>query len=161
MIAEQAPPSGRSWLLWLPAAAWAVVIFGFSSLHGSQVPGRFAVEGHLGEYFVFGALLALPLLGRRRGRGLIVAVLLAGLIASAYGVTDEFHQRFVPGRTPDPMDWADDTAGALAGAASAAVVVWVVRRRRERRAASAASASDAAGRVDPDRTGGDGDTADG
>lgn len=139
MIAERAAPARRRWLLWLPAAAWALVIFGFSSLHGSQVPGGLAVEGHLGGYFVFGALLALPMLARRGGRGLVTVVLLATLMASAYGVTDEFHQHFVPGRTPDPVDWADDTAGALAGATTAAAVAWAVRRTRSRSAATAAA----------------------
>ena len=145
MIAQPARYARRRWLLWLPPAVWAVVIFGFSSLHGSQVPGGFAVQGHLGEYLVFGALLVLPLLAspllaRRRGRGLATAVLLATFIASAYGITDEIHQRFVPGRTPDVMDWAADTAGALAGAATAAVVVSASRRSRERRAAGTARA---------------------
>jgi VanZ family protein len=40
---------------------------------------------------------------------------IALLIASAYAVTDEYHQSFVPMRVPDPADWALDTLGALAG----------------------------------------------
>jgi VanZ family protein len=137
MIAERVGSARRVGLLWLPAVAWAVVIFGFSSLRASQVPSGLSVQGHVGEYFIFGALLTLPLLRVWRGRksGFLVAVLLATVIASAYGVTDELHQKFVPGRTPDPVDWADDTAGAAAGAATAAVVAWAVRRTRERRAA--------------------------
>ena len=39
------------------------------------------------------------------------------LLASAYAVTDEFHQTFVPGRHGTPVDWAIDTAGALLGLA--------------------------------------------
>jgi hypothetical protein len=38
----------------------------------------------------------------------------AFLFTSAYGIFDEFHQYFVPGRTPDPFDWMADCAGALA-----------------------------------------------
>ena len=33
-----------------------------------------------------------------------------------YGVTDEFHQHFVPMRTPDVADWGMDTIGATTGA---------------------------------------------
>jgi VanZ family protein len=35
------------------------------------------------------------------------------VFASLYGVSDEFHQYFVPGRTPDIGDICADAAGAL------------------------------------------------
>jgi VanZ family protein len=35
----------------------------------------------------------------------------------AYGISDEWHQSFVPGRHADPWDVAKDAAGALAGVA--------------------------------------------
>ncbi len=38
--------------------------------------------------------------------------LLAVLIVSAFGVTDEWHQSFVPGRDCDVFDWLADTLGA-------------------------------------------------
>jgi VanZ family protein len=38
------------------------------------------------------------------------------VLASAYGITDELHQAFVPLRMPDPMDWLVDTVGAAVGA---------------------------------------------
>jgi VanZ family protein len=31
-----------------------------------------------------------------------------------YGASDEFHQRFVPGRTADVLDWLADSLGACA-----------------------------------------------
>ena len=34
-------------------------------------------------------------------------------LASLYGVSDEVHQRFVPGRSADVTDWLADTLGAL------------------------------------------------
>jgi len=37
---------------------------------------------------------------------------LAVLIVSAFGVTDEWHQSFVPGRSCDVFDWLADTTGA-------------------------------------------------
>lgn len=52
-------------------------------------------------------------------------LLLALLVAVAYGGLDELHQRAVPGRTPDPMDVAADGLGA---GAAVAVIAW--RRRR-------------------------------
>lgn len=37
----------------------------------------------------------------------------AWLFASLYGITDELHQYFVPGRSSDILDWVADTTGAL------------------------------------------------
>ncbi len=71
--------------------------------------------GHFTEYLIFGALLfnALRLhLGAHRA----LTVVLAGIIASLYGATDELHQAFVPERSCDPADWAVDTIAAFAGA---------------------------------------------
>ena len=113
---------------WLPPVIWAGVIFMGSSIPGSSIPGRIPSEaGHLGEYFVLGILLYLALrvdLPPRR------ALLLAVAIASAYGVTDEFHQRFVVMRTPDIYDWALDTIGAAAGAGVAHLATEVRASRR-------------------------------
>jgi len=35
------------------------------------------------------------------------------LFTSLYGITDEVHQYFVPGRSSDILDWVADTIGAL------------------------------------------------
>ena len=47
------------------------------------------------------------------------AVLLAFVLASAYAITDEFHQTFVEGRHGTPVDWLIDSAGAGARGAPA------------------------------------------
>jgi VanZ family protein len=46
-------------------------------------------------------------------------VLLAIVLAIAYGVSDEFHQRFVPGRSSDVYDVLADAEGAAAAALGA------------------------------------------
>lgn len=40
----------------------------------------------------------------------------AAIFAAVYGLSDEVHQAFVPGRTADIWDLAADAAGAIAGA---------------------------------------------
>jgi VanZ family protein len=68
-------------------------------------------------YCILGWLIAAAL---RRAHRLTLpkTALLAMLIASGYGVTDEFHQRFVPNRTCDVVDWVADTLGSSAGLAA-------------------------------------------
>jgi VanZ family protein len=48
------------------------------------------------------------------------AVMVAIVISSAYGYSDEWHQRFVPNRSYDLWDWAADTTGAVL----AALLAW-------------------------------------
>ena len=69
--------------------------------------------GHFVEYFIFGLLLINAL---RLHMPLSRALLCAIIIGSAYGVTDEFHQYFVPDRSCDPLDWLVDTIAVSAGA---------------------------------------------
>jgi VanZ family protein len=120
-----------SYPLWVACVAWAGVIFWFSSRSGSQIPGRFSELGHFGEYFIFGALLywALRLSGRRD-----IAAAAALIVASLYGMSDEFHQHFVPTRTPDVMDWGVDTLGAACGILIAATTLALTKRVRGRHA---------------------------
>jgi VanZ family protein len=119
----------RAWVRWGAVALWAGVIFGFSSLHGSQVPGRFGPAAHFIEYAVLGGLLfAAVSPGRDYQRSVLVAIALASL----YAVSDEFHQSFVPLRTPDPVDWLVDTVGATVGALAAAAALRRARINAER-----------------------------
>jgi VanZ family protein len=52
--------------------------------------------------------------------------------AALYGVTDEFHQRFVAGRTSDPFDLAFDILGGLLGGALYLIVTHYVARFRSK-----------------------------
>jgi len=102
------------------------VIFAFSSTPGSALPGGYSVQAHLIEY----AILAVALYAALRvdlppARAAVLAIALA----SAYGISDEWHQSFVPLRTPDPMDWLLDTTGATVGVLAALAVERYARRR--------------------------------
>jgi len=112
---------------WSAVVLWAAAIFAASAMPGSNLPGGYSVQAHLIEYFVLSALLYLALSVDRDRRS---AILLAIVLASAYGISDEFHQSFVPMRTPDTIDWLTDTLGAAAGALTAAWVVAAAAKRR-------------------------------
>lgn len=116
-------------LRWLAVLAWAAVIFVVSARPGSALPpGQYAAVAHFTEYAVLASLLVWALAFELPAGGGLIA--LAIVTASVYGISDEIHQYFVPGRTPDVADWGVDTLGALAGAA---LIVWMMRRRARAR----------------------------
>ncbi len=135
---------------WLPLIAWIAVIFTastdvFSAQHTGSVieaiisvivghplpseqfePLHFAIRklAHLTEYAILGALAFRAL--RRDEEGWDRRWAMAAIaIALAVAASDEYHQNFVPSRTPSPVDVAIDTVGA----AIAQAVIW----RRVRR----------------------------
>jgi len=80
---------------------------------------------HFGLYFLLGFGLS-GIVGRRKGVPAALAVIVLG---GLYAVSDEFHQRFSQGRSPNGWDVALDTCGVAAGWA----VSEVLRRWKERR----------------------------
>jgi VanZ family protein len=109
----------RSLRCWLPTAVWAATLFFLSSRSSLPqiAPGisNFDKIEHLGAYALLG-LLVMEALFRTGTRTLPKAALLAILITSAYGASDEFHQRFVPNRSCDVSDWTADTIGGCLAA---------------------------------------------
>ncbi len=103
--------------------------------------------GHFCEYRVLGAALTNALRFHLRPEGAAGAALVAKPIdalskwapaiacalSSVYGVTDEFHQIFTPGRSCDPADWAVDTIAAAIGAIVCYLILKAMRKRRENR----------------------------
>jgi VanZ family protein len=58
--------------------------------------------------------------------------LLIVLVSSLYGVIDEVHQFYVPGRNCNVWDWMADTIGAFLGAGAAMLLGrWVFRKRKD------------------------------
>lgn len=126
----------RRMLRTLPAVAWMAVIFALS--HRSDLPDVgglssdvTSVAGHLLAYAVLAALVWWgPCAGLDPRRRLVVAA----AVAVAYGVTDEWHQSFVPGRRPDAVDVLTDAVGAVLGLVAAVRLDRWASRARVRRA---------------------------
>jgi VanZ family protein len=85
---------------------------------------------HVMEYGGLALLTCRALVGEGIGRS--TALLLALVISSLYGITDEWHEAFVPSRNPDVLDWLSDSIGSALGAA-AYLRVTDFRPARERR----------------------------
>lgn len=116
--------------LWLPVVVYMGVLFGLSSL--SEVPSLPGdTDNHLVHFMAYAGLGIVTLRAVAGGewKG-VTAAAVAGavLISSLYGVSDEYHQRFVPGRSFDVFDMLADALGSLA--ATCAVWAWVIIERR-------------------------------
>lgn len=125
--------------LWGPVVGLMLAIFVLSSQSSlPQPPGSISDKvAHALAYGVLGALWYRALAGGRASGLTLRRGLIAVLGATAYGVTDELHQSFVPGRT---MELADLRADAL-GALTAAIVLGacgIILRHRQGRALSGA-----------------------
>jgi VanZ family protein len=107
--------SARRWLL---VIVWAGVIFFLSSRPQDEFPdlGLLNELAALVAHFVVYAVLMLFLQRALRHDNAVSAgrALAVGLaLIAAYALSDEYHQAFVPGRYPDPLDWLADMTGAL------------------------------------------------
>jgi len=104
---------------WAPSIAWSAVILVATSLPGSTFPSVSSVPGadkvvHGVMYGVLGFLVTRALdIGRAPGWGGRVSGGLAAI--AAFGALDEWHQRWIPGRGADSLDWGADVAGAAFG----------------------------------------------
>jgi VanZ family protein len=113
-------------LAWLPAVAWAGLIFFLSAqpdetLEKLGLQGQLlSIGGHLVVYFVLMVLLvvALRLSSNLPSRQVYI---LSFLIVALYGLSDEYHQSFVPGRTATIADWFVDLIGAA--------IAWIILLR--------------------------------
>lgn len=107
---------------WIPVGFWMLTIFYLSSQSAPPSPPGpsdelYAVIGHLFAYGVLAVLMSLAVSGLRRPDRRTMTLAVA--VATTYGVTDEIHQSFVPGRHADPLDLLADFVGA-----TVAVITW-------------------------------------
>ena len=110
------PRVGRAWR-WFAVALWMGVIFYVSAQpdlpHQPEATTDVILKklGHLAEYGILAGLVLWALVqdgdsSRRR------AILGAFAFAALYALSDEIHQRFVPGRDSQRLDVAFDLVGA-------------------------------------------------
>jgi len=112
-----------------PAIAWAVLLFALSSIPDLAAPMQvFSWDDkihHAAAYTPLGFLLLRGIAGKNvcRRQDWWLAIIVGAL----YGVSDEIHQYFVPGRF---MDWTDALADAV-GVALGSGIFYKWRARRQ------------------------------
>lgn len=116
------------------------LVAGATALFGREVD--VSPVGHFTEYLLLGGAFANALrftpwtIFERNATahpagmlGDFPSPLVALILSSLYGISDEFHQIFTPGRSCDPMDWLVDTCAAAIGAA----IVWTLLKKHSSR----------------------------
>ena len=129
------PKLGVYLSLWLPPIAWMGLIFLLSSLPVKAIPEAppwSYVLAHFTEFFVLAALMLRAINGGLGQRAGLLTVAVAFALTIAYGMLDELHQAFVPGRVPDFFDICVDATGAAAACLLLAAVLLVVHGRGRR-----------------------------
>lgn len=96
---------------------WLLLLIGTSlptdNLPSVAISDKFK---HFGAFFGLSILLALTLHYQNKFLLLKKYFLAAALIiTSFYGLLDEIHQSFIPGRYNEFLDWVADSLGAIAG----------------------------------------------
>lgn len=115
-------PAASRLRLWAPVVVWMALIFLASSrpvpAAVSRVPDWIP---HTVEYAVLAILACRAMAGGLQAP--VAPAVAAGAVAFAglYGVSDELHQSFVPGRTAEAADLVKDLAGAVLGAFACAI----------------------------------------
>ncbi|MFC4601961.1 VanZ family protein [Cohnella hongkongensis] len=126
---------------YVPALLCMIAIFISSSRSGDQLDSvlpwvqkwlPFLTDFNPMHYVAY-FLLALTIaygMGKRSftWRGCLLNIAICVL----YGLTDEWHQSFVPMRSPDPLDLLNDGIGASAASLLVLLIGRLVNRRRSR-----------------------------
>jgi VanZ like family len=108
---------GRTISLWLPVGLWMVALFVASAQSDIGIAGRVPDWiTHGSAYFVLGLLVCRASAGGLGGWISGGDAALVVLLCTLYGVSDEFHQAFVPGRDSSAWDVAKDLGGAAVAA---------------------------------------------
>ncbi|MFK8000037.1 MAG: VanZ family protein [Polyangiales bacterium] len=113
-------PTRRRLVLWSLSIAYMALIFFASSIAWDvQIPSAFPLRDkgvHFCEYGLLGFLCAHAALGTWPAVTRVRLLAAGAFIATAWGLGDELHQAFVPGRSAEVLDLVADALGASAGA---------------------------------------------
>jgi len=114
---------------WFPVFIYCGIIFGVSAIPSVEMPpaiphlDKFV---HAVEYALLAGLLARAVINTNKQAWFPLVWAIAVFFAAFYGITDEFHQSFVAGRSSDLDDWMADTAGGMIGAA---IYLWKMKHK--------------------------------
>jgi len=108
----------KVYFVYIPLIVYWIFLLIATSLPTTDLPSIAISDKfkHFGAFFGLSILLALTLHYQNKFLLLKKYFLAAALIiTSLYGILDEIHQSFIPGRYNEFLDWVADSLGAIAG----------------------------------------------
>jgi len=118
---------------WFPVLVYCCIIFGASSIPHVEFPAAIPNLDkvvHTFEYGFLGILFSRAVRATSVSASLPLVFAITLYFVVFYGITDEFHQSFVPGRSADLNDLMADTLG---GAVAAAGYLFWQREKQQQR----------------------------
>jgi VanZ family protein len=100
-------------IYWVIALLYMGLIFLFSSFPPPIELPSFSLADKLAHLLQYGLLASLIYFALKKAQANFHPILVAFLIASLYGVSDEIHQYFVAGRDADVLDAVADAVGSF------------------------------------------------
>jgi VanZ family protein len=125
----------RKFLARIPVFVLMAGSFYFSSKSRLSAMPSFHFADKIVHFAYFGAIAACwtwwfsP---RSRKEHRLRTVVFCVLLTSVYGIVDEVHQLFVPGRNCDLFDWIADTLGAFPGCAAGYLAMKLLKNGKSR-----------------------------
>lgn len=113
---------------WFPVISYSAMIFYVSGLPNLDVGFGFSYLDkflHVVEYAILGFLFARALKGAKTTFSFLKLISFTLLFTVLFGISDEWHQMFIPGRDASSMDVLSDSMGGLIGAFS---FLWTIKR---------------------------------
>ena len=104
---------------WFPVLFYCCIIFGASSIQSVEMPAAIPNMDkliHAVEYGILAFLFARAVRATSVNASIPLIFAITIFFVVFYGITDEFHQSFVFGRSSDLEDLMADTAGGAAAA---------------------------------------------
>ncbi len=105
-------------LVYVPLTLYWLLLLTATSLPAAELPSIGTVDkiNHFIAYFGLSILLNLTLLFQTKWEYFYSkAFIIAFIIVITYGMLDELHQIFIPGRFAEFYDWLADVFGAIMG----------------------------------------------
>ncbi len=116
----------RFWLI-APPIAWAALIFTLSSIPAEDLPPIDIINADkLAHMFVYAVLGFLAMRAFRISTSIFRLPFVVMALCVIYGLTDEFHQQFIPGRVPSVYDFIADSLGSIIG-----TWAWILFEKRK------------------------------
>jgi hypothetical protein len=105
-------------------AGWVVILITLTSIPNPSFHLSIPYQDKIAHFGFYGVAGFLCTLWRRESGGDRAGAILYAIAFVAFlGAADEIHQRWIPGRSMDLLDWAADVAGGAAGALSSSAAV--------------------------------------